>query len=469
MAVTDWIQTAAAVYFAWQQNRIFRQQNQIFANQAGHAAMPKTSQAPWIAQYWPTVVMVGLMALTGYDIYARHGAPPVVPWWFYVILLLIVAVAVLAIGRLTTKTTPHLENPEAEQLKDEVERIKQEKTDLEAKYLLENREKKKYQEDLAIAEGKAEALQSASLAEKPKYPSKLAIHWANYQAVDGGGEVYQVGEFLHQIICGDSLVFDIENHNFVIGDKNFVPRDPLFGKQKRLQVNYSYGGSQPVTTERREHGRLLLPEDSKINWLMGETARLEREVKEWKEKYLAENVGKNNVQKELARAENRPTEDNRSRLPLTALQIEAIRLSSELLDFLKRIGPAPAPRYTAAQINDMSSAQTKVLIQAQDGDFFDACEYHFGHKNYFGQTAQGLENESTARVTRMYAWYQKLEAAYALEGLKEKVERLRNRFVVEGVAADALIVPIPYKDSEKHIRSIAAKLWELAYKAGDKR
>lgn len=104
--------------------------------------------------------------------------------------------------------------------------------------------------------------------------SKLAIHWANYRATEGEGDVYEVSEFLRQIISGDSLVFDIENHNFVIGDKNFVPKDPLFGKVKRLQVNYSYGGSAPVTTERREHDRLLLPEDSKIKWLTSEVERL---------------------------------------------------------------------------------------------------------------------------------------------------------------------------------------------------
>jgi hypothetical protein len=68
----------------------------------------------------------------------------------------------------------------------------------------------------------------------------------------------------------------------------------------------------------------------------------------------------------------------------------------------------------------------------------------------------------------MLTWYRKLEAAYALEGLKGKAEGLRNRFVVEGVEADALIAPIPYKDSEKHIRSIAAKLWELAFEIGEK-
>jgi hypothetical protein len=114
--------------------------------------------------------------------------------------------------------------------------------------------------------------------EKPKEPSKLVIHWANYKAVEGGGEEFQVGDFLRQIISGDSLVFDIENHNFVIGDKNFVPRDPLWGKEKRLQVNFSYAGSAPITTERREHGRLLLPEDSKIKWLMAENQRLANEI-----------------------------------------------------------------------------------------------------------------------------------------------------------------------------------------------
>jgi hypothetical protein len=114
----------------------------------------------------------------------------------------------------------------------------------------------------------------ASAALSKKKPSKLVIHWANYRAVEGGGEEFQVGDCLRQLISGDSLVFDIENHNFVIGDKNFVPRDPLWGKEKRLEVNYSYGGDPPVTTSRREHGRLLLPEDSKIKWLAGEVDRL---------------------------------------------------------------------------------------------------------------------------------------------------------------------------------------------------
>lgn len=101
--------------------------------------------------------------------------------------------------------------------------------------------------------------------------SKLVIHSADYRAVENGGEVYEVGEFLQRLISGDCLVFDIETANF---DKKLVPKDPLPFKEKRLRVKYSYDGSSPVITERREHGRLLLPEDSKIKWLTGEVDRL---------------------------------------------------------------------------------------------------------------------------------------------------------------------------------------------------
>ena len=109
--------------------------------------------------------------------------------------------------------------------------------------------------------------------EKPS--SKLVIHSANYGAVETGGETCDVGDFLRQIISGDSLMFSIETNNF---DKESVPRGFLKSKEKRLQVTYSYEGSSPVTTERREHGRLLLPEDSKIQWLTGENRRLTSEV-----------------------------------------------------------------------------------------------------------------------------------------------------------------------------------------------
>jgi hypothetical protein len=144
-----------------------------------------------------------------------------------------------------------------------------------------------------------------------KKPSKLVIHWANYQAIEGGGEEFQVGDFLRQIIAGDSLVFDIENHNFVIGDKNFVPRDPLWGKEKRLQVNYSYGAELARTTERREHGRLLLPEDSKIKWLQGEVDRL------------------------------KAVQPKPSQYPLTGLRLKTLEVCVELKGFLGEHGAEP--------------------------------------------------------------------------------------------------------------------------------
>jgi hypothetical protein len=102
----DWtgiVTGIVSVILLYQQNQIFKRQNDIFAAQAGPLAMSKTSQASWIARYWPTAVIVGFMGLTGYDIYARHdGAPPAVLWWFYALLLLVVVIVGLVIGRIAT-------------------------------------------------------------------------------------------------------------------------------------------------------------------------------------------------------------------------------------------------------------------------------------------------------------------------------------------------------------------------------
>src|ERR1017187_2228451 len=546
MAVTDWIQTAAVIYFAWQQNRIFKQQNQIFADQAGHAAMSKTSQTPWIARYWPTAVMVGLMGLTGYDIYARHGAPPAVPWWFYVLLLLVVVIVGLVIGRFATTKAKQSEqelinpgsaskpvtvdlvpwqgkgdkmfltvtnrgteqqafqgqcrilarrnDPNVAQLiafdlqweyggqsyrllpgqsgnlliarADYTEHHDWEWLQLEAAVgstkplrsdwahgdklpeydveitILGDKSTEPRRQKFTVRAGKERAIEMGDLGaapeeapiEKPKEPSKLVIHLANYRAVEGGGEEFQVGDFLRQSISGDSLVFDIENHNFVIGDKNFVPRDPLPFKEKRLQVNYSYRGQAARTTERLEHGRLLLPEDSKIQWLMGEVARLQAA---------------------------QPAQPG-----LSPLQIEALQLSGELLAFLKQLGPPPAPKYTAHEFHNMPASQMKALIEAKDGDFLEACEYYRPGDTAF--TRQRLENQITGRWMRLLPWYQKLEAAYTLKGFKEKVETLRNRFLLDGITDEVLLMPIEGKYGEQRIRNIAAKIWELAYKIGEK-
>jgi len=104
--------------------------------------------------------------------------------------------------------------------------------------------------------------------------SKLIIHHAVYAAIEGGGKTYDVTLFMRQIVAGDSLVLDIENHNFVVGNKNFVPYDPKPDKPKRLQLTYSYDGEPTLTIERREHSRLVLPEDTEVK-------KSEAKVKSW--------------------------------------------------------------------------------------------------------------------------------------------------------------------------------------------
>jgi hypothetical protein len=114
----------------------------------------------------------------------------------------------------------------------------------------------------------------ASVEEPPLLESKLKIYSANYRAWKGAGETFDVTDFLRKIIVGNGLVHGpIENDSFVIDGKNYVQRDPLSGQPKRLQVKYSYDDEEPKTIERAEHSRLLLPEDSTIEWLKQEVEK----------------------------------------------------------------------------------------------------------------------------------------------------------------------------------------------------
>jgi hypothetical protein len=253
-----------------------------------------------------------------------------------------------------------------------------------------------------------------------KKPSKLVIHWANYRAVENAGEVYEVAEFLRQIISGNSLVFDIENYNFKIGDKNYVPHDPLPFKEKQLQVNYSYNGEPAGTTARREHGRLLLPEDSKIKWLMEEKARLEREVKEWGEKYLAENIEKTNFQKQLA-SENKTTQEVQTTLPTLRPRVVGVRYGLQASDnrsglFLFNEGE-PAYDVTVSDVRLGTSTlvfhnKTIARLVKEDGSVL--CETWVEHESGGGLIGNGLFYE------------------------------MRSQRV------DAIEVPIRYKDGDNH-------------------
>lgn len=100
---------------------------------------------------------------------------------------------------------------------------------------------------------------------------KLSIHSAFYGAPDAGGRDYDVTEVLQSRAMGESLVLDVENQNFVIGDRNFVPADPKVGTKKRLKVDYSHGSWEVQSIERPEGSRLVLPQDS---WTTGELQRI---------------------------------------------------------------------------------------------------------------------------------------------------------------------------------------------------
>ena len=221
MALTDWVQTVAVIYFAWQQNRIFQRQNEILANQAGDIPMPaKTSQArwiDWIRRYWPTFIMVVLMVVTAYDIYARHGAPPVIPLWFYVLLLFIVFVIGL-IGRLTT-------------------------------------------------------VKSEPLTAVQTPPPKLMIHRAVYAA--GLPTEVLVTDKLNNLVR-DCIAITVDS---TLG--GILPSDPASGVCKRLDVEYSYGSDTrfPVSRWERPAGeimRLVLPEDTEVKRLDSEVTNLKQ-------------------------------------------------------------------------------------------------------------------------------------------------------------------------------------------------
>lgn len=79
MDLHDWMDAAVAIstiYFGWQQNQIFKRQNEILAAQGGVAMPPDELRLAKLKRYWPMLVMTVLMLLTWggvvYGHYDRH-------------------------------------------------------------------------------------------------------------------------------------------------------------------------------------------------------------------------------------------------------------------------------------------------------------------------------------------------------------------------------------------------------------
>ena len=294
--------------------------------------------------------------------------------------------------------------------------------------------------------------------------SDLKIVSADYKALNGEGDAYDVTDCLRQMILGDSLVLEIENHNFQTGNCNFVPHDPKPGTRKRLRVVYSYKRGAPITVERPEGTRLTLPEDS---FLLAQREQLvaahQDEIRKLETTSRAELW---RAQESYRQCQAEKQEAVAKLETLKPLQLDAGRLAHHLQVFVERLGPEPAPKYTREQIDRMSSDETMRLIESEDGDFAEACEY-YGNGQLFNVSPGTHANTIVARMTRLWPWYDKLRAGYELE-FKGAVEQIRNHFATEGLGDSTLLLPVEGRDGVKNVRAIAAKLWELAGRLGEK-
>lgn len=222
----DWttvISSALSVFLLWQQNRIFQRQNEIFASQAGIAALPsKTTLAVRFNRYWPTIIMVVLILAIAYDYYDRHAnvsPAPVSKWHYALIVLIILSVTGLTIA-------------------------------------------------------KPVRTQAASVDTTPtgnsREPSKLVIHRAVYAA--GLQTEVSVTDKLQNIVR-DGIAITVDG---TLG--SLIP-DPAYGVCKRLDVEYSYGSDTRFRLSRWERPageimRLVLPEDTEVKRLASEVQRL---------------------------------------------------------------------------------------------------------------------------------------------------------------------------------------------------
>jgi hypothetical protein len=73
--MSDWVDVlvgAANIYFLWQQNQIFRKQNDIFAAQAERTKAPPEILTSRLKRYWPMLAMAGLVLFTWIGLGLRY-------------------------------------------------------------------------------------------------------------------------------------------------------------------------------------------------------------------------------------------------------------------------------------------------------------------------------------------------------------------------------------------------------------
>lgn len=212
------------------------------------------------------------------------------------------------------------------------------------------------------------------VATSAKTRSRLDISSAVYSAIEGGGTAYDVTEFMRQIVTGDSLVLDIENHNFVNGDRNFVPTDPKPFKPKQLRLTYSFDNGQAVTIERPEHSRLVLPEDSELG-------RRRLELEKANHLHASENAERTKYQNECAILMNRVRELEQQQKKSDKLSLRdcAFVMCEKLESFVKRHGERPNPYLIPSNNSEEYTRIYNETVQVWDNKF--QADYWKNHKD----------------------------------------------------------------------------------------
>jgi hypothetical protein len=293
MTTVEWIDTivvivggAAGIYFGWQQNQIFREQNKIFAAQAG-IKMPEPSSRNRLGLYWPAIAALLLSVGVGV-VLAKNGTVSIaVPWSL---------VALLTFG--TTLSVMRLKSSLASQ-------------------------------QSAIAENAELKRQLSSTARELRLEILSAL-WGIE-----GIEVFDVKAELVEKQRGNSLA-----ERVTVG--LFRGRDPLIkNPHKVLKVRYTFDGREE-TIIRREWNWIVLPENRLLeDQLNGLQAALKKAREVTSVSIASQGVL---VAGPAAHAEDRARQEA-AKQPLgdllSPLQIEAFTIAKELRDFLAGLQPFP--------------------------------------------------------------------------------------------------------------------------------
>jgi hypothetical protein len=251
----------------------------------------------------------------------------------------------------------------------------------------------------------------------PATPSRLAVLFAEYKAINGEGEVRNVTDSVKAQTDGNLLAFKITNGPLGMDDGD----DLNFGERKRLTVKYSLDGGPEVTMRRWERDRLVLALDPQLQGL-------------------------------------------------NDFQVKAIQIAVGLLAMLDEIGPKPLPKYTELEIRTMAEPQRIALLQSKDKDYTEACDYYFGGPNVVvSEREPGHEDRAGTRATARYnfhrPWEAKVKAKFEAR-FSEDLSHLRKGLSGADLFAQFPKIELEEWNPDGQLRNLAKELWSIGFDMG---